>query len=130
MTKRLVKTINGEACEVYAIIHHDRVRVGGAVPEIEVYEDSVEVPTIGTNSIRHKSTHFSIVLCPDPEMDAGMTAETLRGLTAFDLAMQLPRKDEVIVPFTVYGVASADLSPDRWEFEITDAETVRKLLAL
>lgn len=128
--KELIKTINGQSCEVYAISHHNRVLVGKAVPNIEIYENSVDVPTIGTNSIRYKRTHFSIVICPNPEMDAGITEEVLRGLTAFDLSMLLPRKDEVFVPFALYGVSAADLSPDRWVFEITDPETVRKLLTL
>jgi hypothetical protein len=106
------------------------MRVGSAVPVIEIYEDSVEVPTIGGSSIRQKRTHFSVIICPDPDMDEGMAEEKIRGLMSFDLALQLPRKDDVIVPFLIYGAASAELSPERWEFEISDQETVRKLLAL
>lgn len=129
--KRLIDTINGQSCEVYAISHHNRIRVGCATPEIEIYENAVKVPTIGTNTIQYKRTYFTIVICPDPEMDAEMTADVLKGLTAFDLSMLLPRKgDETFVPFMVYGAYAADLSPDHWVFEITDYETVRKLLTL
>ncbi len=128
--KRLIKTIDGQECEIYAISHHSRLKIGTAKPCVEIYENSVAVPTIGTNTIRRKSTNFSIVICPDPEMEAGITEEVLRGLTAFDLSMQLPRTDDVYVPFALYGVCAAELSPERWLFEITDPETVRKLLAL
>lgn len=128
--KRLVKTINGKDCEIYAISHHNHLKVGKAEPSIEIYENSTEVPTIGSNKIRYKNTYISIAICPDPTMDEEMTAEILKGLTAFDLSMLLPRKDDVYVPFTMYGVFAADLSPDRWVFEITDSETVRKLLTL
>lgn len=129
-TRTIEKIITGGACEIHAVIHHERVSVGRAVPTVEVLEDSVEVPTTGSHVIRRKRTYFSILICPDPEMDAGMTEETLRGLTSFDLSMQLPRKDGVMVPFLIYGATSAELSPECWKFVITDQETVKKLLAL
>ncbi len=44
--------------------------------------------------------------------------------------MYLPNKKDVYVPFDLYGVYAAELSPERWVFEIKDPETVRKLLAL
>ena len=128
--KELIKTINGRSIEIYAISHHNRVFVGKGVPDIDIYENSVEVPTVGTNSIRCKRSCFSIVICPNPEMDEGLTDEVLRGLTTFDLSMVLPRKDDVFVPFALYDVSVADISPDRWVFEVTDPETVRKLLTL
>lgn len=128
--KELIKTISGQSCDVYAVSHHDRIRIGTAIPKIEIYENRVYVPTIGTNSIRYKRTVFSVVICPTPDMDEEMTSDILQGLTSFDLAMTLPRKDNVLVPFSVYGVVAADLSPDCWSFEITDTETVRKLLSL
>ena len=42
--KKLIKTIYRNSCEIYAISHHNRVLVGKALPEIEVYENSVEIP--------------------------------------------------------------------------------------
>ena len=128
--KKLIKTINGHSCEVYAISHHKRVMIGEATPHVEICENSVEVPTIGTNSIRCKNTYFSIVICPDPKMNNGITEEILQGITAFELNMLLPRKDGVFVPFSLHGVTSADITPEQWSFEITDSETVKKLLTL
>lgn len=128
--KRLTKTINGKDCEIYAISHHKCLKVGKAEPDIEIYENIAEVPTIGANTIQQKKTYFSIVVCPNPEMDESITDEVLRGLTAFDMTMYLPNKKDVYVPFDLYGVCAAKLSPDRWEFEVTDPEIVRKLLTL
>ena len=89
------------------------------------------MPTIGTSSIRYKRTYFSIVICPDPEMDLKMTNDIVQGLTAFDLSMLLPRKgDSGFVPFTVCGAYAAELSPERWVFEITDYETIERLREL
>lgn len=128
--KKLIKTICGESCEVYAISHHNRILVGKAIPNIEIYENSVEVPTIGTNSIHCKRTTLSICICSNPEMSSSITNEIMNGLTAFDLSMLLQRKDDVFVPFILYGVSQAELSSERWVFEITDAEIINKLLAL
>ena len=128
--KKLIKTINGQSCEVYGIFHHNRLLIGKAVPTIEIYENSVEIPTIGTNCIHHRHTTLSVCICPNPQMTMGMTNEILNGLTSFDLLMLLPRKDGVVIPFELYGISSAELSPEQWVFEITDSETVNKLKAL
>lgn len=128
--KKLIKTINGQSCEIYAISHHNRLLIGNAVPEIEIYENSVEVPTIGANSIRCKHTTLSICICPNPKMNVGITEEFVNGLTSFDLSMLLPRKDNVLIPFALHGISSAELSPEQWVFEVKDPETVKKLIEL
>ena len=128
--KKLIKTINGQSCEVFAICHHNRLLIGNSVPEIEIYENCVEVPTIGANSIRCKSTTFSVCICPNSRMHKYTTIEFLRELTCFDLSMLLPRKDNVLIPFELHGISSAEFSPEQWMFEITDSETVKRLLAL
>lgn len=128
--KKLIKSISGRSCEVYAISHHDRLLIGEAVPEIEIYENSVEVPTIGANSIRCKNTTFSVCICPNSRMHKYTTIEMLKELTYFDLSMLLPRKDNVLIPFGLYGISSAEFLPEQWVFEITDAEAVKRLLAL
>lgn len=130
MYKRHTKTISGKDCEIYAVSHHKRLKVGKAEPNVEIYEHITEVPTIGTKTIRQKKVYFSIVVCPNPEMDGIITDEIFCGLTAFDMTMYLLDKKGVYVPFDLYGVYAAELSPERWVFEITDTETVRKLLAL
>ena len=127
---KLIKTIGGQECEIYAVSHHRRLKVGRAEVNIEIYEISTVVPTLGTNNIRRKITYFSVAVCPSPEMEKSITDEVLQGLTAFDLSMLLPDKRGIYVPFSLYGVCSAELNADRWVFEITDPETVRRLLAL
>lgn len=127
---KLIKTIDGRECEIYAVSHHRRLKVGKAEVNIEIYENSTVVPTLGTNNIRRKITYFSVAVCPSPEMEKSITDEVLQGLTAFDLSMILPDKRGIYVPFSLYGVCSAELNADRWVFEITDPETVRQLLAL
>ncbi len=129
-TIKAIKTINGHSCDIYAICHHDRLPMGKAVPTIEVYERADEVRLLGSNGCRRKKTYFSIVLCPDPEMDARMTEDVLRGLITFDLIMELPRGDGTVAPFKIFGVTDAELSQEQWEFRVSDWQTVRQLLAL
>ena len=128
--KKLIKTINGQSCDVYAISHHKRFMIGEATPNIAVYEHIVEIPTIGTNIIRSQSPYFSIVIYPNTQIDRCITDEILQGITSFELHMLLPRKDGVFVPFTLYDVSSAELSPEQWVFNITDTKTVNELLTL
>lgn len=128
--RKLIKTICGQSCEVYAISHHNRILMGKAIPNIEIYENSIEVPTIGTNSIRYKRTTLSICICSNTEMNSSITDEILNDLTSFDLSMLLQRKDNVFVPFMLYGISEADISSEQWVFEITDSEIISKLLAL
>lgn len=130
-TTELIKTINGLSCDVYAIIGNDRIMIGTATPEVEFYEKSVRVSTVGGSGISYKVTHSSIVLCPDPEMSAGITFDMMRKISAFDLALKLPRgKDNVIVPVDLFGIYEADISEDEWKFTITDPRSVRNLMIL
>ena len=128
--KKLIKTIDGQSCEVYVISHHNRIKMGEATPTIEIYEDGVELSTLGANSISYKNTYFSIAICPNPEMNKSITEDVLQGITSFELCMLLPRKDGVYVPFKLYDVSGAEITQEQWTFEITDNETVKKLLAL
>ena len=128
--KKLIKAIVGQDCEIYAISHHNRLMVGKATPNVEVYENSQKVPTIGNNQIQYKNTYFSIVICPNTDMDKAITEDILKDLKEFELLMYLPDKKGVLVPFNLYGVNVAELSDKQWIFDITDKETVNKLLAL
>ena len=128
--KKLIKSIIGQSCEAYAISRYNRVPIGKATPIIEICENIIETPTVGTNSIRYKRTYFSVVISPNPKMNRGITEDILQEITSFELSMLLPRKDRVFVPFTLYGITSAELSPERWVFEVTDYETVKELLTL
>lgn len=127
---KLIKSIDGQECEVFAVSHHRRIKVGSADVCVEIYENSRVIPTLGTNAIKRKCTYFSVAVCPDPEMEDSLTDEVFKGLKAFDLSMLLPDKDGVLVPFSLYGVYSAELNADRWVFEINDPEAVKRLLVL
>lgn len=127
--KKLKKSIEGASCEIYSVVHHQRLPVGSAVPLIEIYDDPMEVPLLNEGTgVKHMM--FSIIICPDPEMDRMMTKELLQGLTSFDLSMMLPRKDDVLVPVKLYDISSVELESHRWVFEVTDQKTVDMLMEL
>ena len=131
--KELVKSIRGLKCEIFATIHHSRVRIGEAVPTVKVWEQVEEAPTLYGQSCRYRDTFFLISLCPDPEMAAAVTADTIKGLTSFDLLMYLEREEDVFVPFEIYDVSDvsdAELTDDEWRFRVKDHETLKRLLNL
>ena len=127
----LIKTIDGLSCDIYATLGNDRKKIGTAVPEIEIYEKSVRVPTIGSNAISYKTTFLSVIICPEPEASANITCEAIQKIKSFDLMLRLPRsKDGVFVPVSLFGICDASLDIDRWQFNITDSQTVKRLLDL
>ena len=123
----LIRTIEGYSCDVYTVTGDRRIKIGEAVPEVEIYEQSVKVKTLGTMGINYKRTYLSVVICPDPEMNEGVTFDNVRQLKAFDLVVKLQRKDGAVVPINMLNVVDADISEDEWRFTITDHETVKKL---
>ena len=73
--------------------------------------------------VRYCWNSFSVKVCPgDVAID-----DRLRGLSAFELCMELCRGDGCAVPFDLYGVTSAELTPEEWVFNITDAQAVKRL---
>lgn len=127
----LIKTIDGLSCDIYATLGNDRAKIGTAVPEIEIYEKSVRVPTIGSNMISCKTTCLSVIICPESETSTNITCETIQKIKSFDLMLKLPRsKDGVFVPVSLFGICDARLDIDRWQFNITDSQTVKRLLDL
>ena len=128
--QNLIKIIQGYKCEVFATIHHSRIRIGEAVPTVKVWEWTEEVPTLDGNSCRYRDTFFLVSLCPGPEMGAAITADTMKGLTSFDLLMYLEREENTFVPFDLYDVSGAELTDDEWKFRVEDYETLKRLLNL
>ena len=124
----LIKTISGYSCDVYTVAGGNRMRVGTAAPEVEIYEECVKVPTIGAHGISYKRTYLSVVVCPDPEMSAGVTFDSVRRVKSFDLVVKFYRTDGIIVQVNIPNVIQADLTSDEWRFTITDPDTVKKIL--
>ncbi len=122
--ERLIKTIEGTDCEIYAIRHHNRELIGEAVPVVEVYEKTIELPMLG-KGVRKKNYYFSVVLCISDELKD----EAAEGLMCFELSMYLPRiKDGVFVKLDLCAVSVGEIEPGRWQFTVDDYETVKKLL--
>ena len=117
--KTLIETIDGISCGIYAVSHHERIKVTSGVPKIEIYEECTEL----CKGVRYCWNSFSVKVCPgDVAID-----DRLRGLSAFELCMELCRGDGCAVPFDLYGVTSAELTPEEWVFNITDAQAVKRL---
>lgn len=115
--KTLIETIDGISCGIYAVSHHERIKVTSGVPKIEVYEECTEL----CKGVRYRRNSFSVRVRP---VDAAIK---LRELSAFELYMELYRGDGCTVPFDLYGVTSAELTPEEWVFNITDAQAVKRL---
>lgn len=121
--EKLIKTILGSGCTIYAINHNQRREVGTAVPTVEIYETETSVPIMGTG-IRKKAYHFSVIFCDDvEEKDIDMD-----GIMGFDLDMRLERRDGIYAPYCLCGITDADISPHRWTFTVSDLEAVDRMM--
>ena len=126
--KKLLETIDGYSCKVYAVTGTRRIRVGAATPKIEFYEDITVPSVLGSQGIQSKKAHFSIVLCPDPEMSKELDAETFKRLSSFDLTVEIPREsDSLIIPIDIFDVCEAELSDNEWRFAVTNPVAVEAL---
>lgn len=128
MMKTLLETIDGTRCKVYAVTGTRRMMVGEAVPKIEFYEDVTTPSILGAQGIRYKKTRFSIVLCPDPEMNSELDIDTVRKLTSFDLTVEIPREsDNLTIPVDIFDVCEAEISQNEWRFAVTNPTVVERL---
>lgn len=48
---KLIKTIGGQECEIYAVSHHRRLKVGKAGVNIEIYENSTVLFPLSAQTI-------------------------------------------------------------------------------
>ncbi len=131
VTTELIKTIRGLSCIIFVTSRNCKTEIGTAVPEIEIYEKNVQVPTIGSNTISYKTMFLSVIICPEPETDAKISCETIQKIESFDLLLKLPRsRDGVFVPVNLFGICDASIDTDKWQFNITDSQTIKKLMDL
>lgn len=126
--RKLLETIDGYSCKVYAVTGTRRIRVGAATPKIEFYEDITVPSVLGSQGIQSKKAHFSIVLCPDPEMSRELDAETFKRLSSFDLTVEIPREsDNLIIPVNIFDVCEAELNDNEWRFAVTNPVVIEEL---
>lgn len=126
--RKLLETIDGYSCKVYAVTGTRRIGIGVATPKIEFYEDVTVPSVLGSQGIRSKKSHFSIVLCPDPEMSKELDAETFKRLSSFDLTVEIPREsDNLIIPIDIFDVCEAELSDNEWRFAVTNPLVIEEL---
>jgi hypothetical protein len=127
--KRLIKTIEGAECEIFVVKNHRRLFVGKAVPTIEIYQNVTDVSILGKTKSQSKTYEFSLIVCSDPELDKTMESGVLDGLSHFDLATVIKRKDGVFAPFDFHGLTDFSIEAfDRWIFNVNDYEVTKTLL--
>jgi len=129
--KTLIKTIAGADCEIFAVKHHQRFRVGSATPTVEIYQNSTQMPVLGQPGGQIKTYEFSLIICPNPELDSLLHEGLLDETTIFDLKMLLQREDEVFIPFELAGLTEFSISTlGKWEFFVNDPTVTKALLTL
>ncbi|MCD7723751.1 MAG: hypothetical protein LUH82_07400 [Clostridiales bacterium] len=121
--KELIKTIEGKECEIYAIKQTQRKLICTASPQVEIYRNTIKIPTIGTGKAQYKRYSFALIVCADAEPKD----DELQGIRCFDVKMLLKRQDGVFAPLNLYSLTDVDIDGGRWVFDVQDRETVEML---
>jgi hypothetical protein len=128
--KKLIKTIDGAECEIYAVKNHQRFFVGKATPTIEIYQRVNDVETLGKVSSQYKIYEFSLIICSNPELDRKIQLDCLEGISYFDLKTLVRRKDDIFVSFEFAGLTDFSIDVyDEWIFNVNDYALTQKLIA-
>jgi hypothetical protein len=127
--KKLIKTINGAECEIFAIKNHQRIYVGKAASIVEVYQNAAQVKVLGNTETQYKTYEFALIICSGLEFENGIPPDFSGEISHFDITMLLQRKDKVFVPFGFYGLTDFSVQePQKWVFNVDNRELTRKLL--
>ena len=127
--KKLIKTIEGAECKIFAIKNHQRLPIGEAMPIIEIYQNVTEVRTLSGRRSQCKTYEFSLIICSDVKLGGGIQLEVLDGISCFDIKTLLKRKDDVFVPFEFASLVNFNIdSHAKWIFDLDDYELTKKLI--
>lgn len=121
---RRIKFTNGE---LYITKNGRRYKLSDCEPAVEVYDCRTQVPILNKGAtIKHKE--LKIVLCEDNKPTIEVTEDTFKGVTGYDLSMELWREDGIYETVVLNNIIPTVIDLDaEWEFEVLDREIVKKL---
>ena len=115
----VIKTIVAECGEIYGISNGSRISLGECSPTLELIAD--EQP-IGISGL-HKTYRFTIVFCNK------VNTRHIERYSNFELSVTILRQDGKYEVIHIYDPVLIEIDDlfDRWTFEITDKELIRKV---
>jgi hypothetical protein len=126
------KAVRADCGEIYYILDNRRLKLADCSVEARIYERHVEVPTIGSRSIKYKSRHVSIVLCDKLRgQKVELTDALISKIRAFEIIadFQLANGDFERIVLPDLNEAEIDLDGE-WKFNLEDEKVIQKLLQL
>lgn len=125
--KRRIQTRGGE---IRYIIAGDRRKLCDCNVEVVIHEEKTEVPTVGTLSHTYKHTYITLVVCDEFEnQTVEITRDFMRKVNAYEVSAYLIHEDGTEEKFNFDSLLQSDLDDDRWVFDVTDREMVKRVKA-
>ncbi|MDR1616679.1 MAG: hypothetical protein LBR98_06675 [Syntrophomonadaceae bacterium] len=87
----LIKAIEAERGELFAVRDGQRVLLAKVMPHIRIYEHETSVPILGETCYAVKIRSFSLIICPDGDTARKVDVDFLRDVRRFDLAADISR---------------------------------------
>jgi hypothetical protein len=118
MRETLIKTLNGENGELFAVTDGRRFMIARCRPKIELYEYAQEIKILGARPGAVKTHHSAIVLCPEPETVGSIDADYLSAVSRFELVCDVRRGDGKFERTTFDNLIPDEIDLDGdWVFE-------------
>ena len=124
----LIKTIQGKSGEIYGLTKGRRIPVAKCAFEIEVYKRETNTPILGV-------VGYEVKVRYDAEVNGDMTdgdPKLLTEIPFFEIKGDLQRSDGTYEVFYFEHIQNLEIDTlnDTWSFNISDKETIKKLIAL
>lgn len=127
--ERLIKTVELKNCELYGTVGESRYLLAKCKAEIEIYEESRNIPTLGKRGCNIRKRHFSIILCEDPGAGLNVDIEFLKNVGCFDLVGNVLRKDGIYERMIFNNIDPVDIDLDGdWRFDVPENTGITKKL--
>lgn len=132
MIKKLLRTIELENGELFAIVGSNRYLLATCQPNIEIYEHLASVAILGQQHKGVKKRHIVIALCPAPDFTREVNDEFLQRVSGFELKGDVWRQDGVFEMLVLNRLTLTEIEPNgNWRFEVNTPDKIaEKLLSI
>lgn len=126
-----IAALKPERGMVYVIVGGHRCFLADCDIKIDIKQRSMLVNAIGSLNAQYKNTFASVVFCVDLEHSEHCTMENIVQAENYEITCEFLIGIDETEKLTLNKFVSADVDifANKWVFEITDQDTVRKLLS-
>ena len=123
----LIKTLNAENGELFAIIEGRRISLSKCPVKVEIYEISANTPILGIIGYEIRVHHEAKVRC---ETTRHISNDFMKTISRYEIIGDIQRADGIFerINFDNLNLATFNLFNGSWVYHVTDRNMIEKLL--